>query len=152
MSKTFLFQAIQFSQTVLFQTIQFNISTVSMSKSVLFQVIQFSVSTQISSIWPIDRTLSGATTPSQSWPGSNGNEGVLCIPQSSSITGTSPSDCLVSYTGHSLVGSYPSAEKQSVYSTAPANWARLVYRFLSFNWKSLCSKGFSAYLVNNLHS
>ena len=29
--------------------------------------------------------------------GSNGNEGVLRIPQSSSITGTSLSDCLVSY-------------------------------------------------------
>ena len=33
----------------------------------------------------------------QSGPGSNGNEGVLCIPQSSSITGTSASDCLVSF-------------------------------------------------------
>ena len=37
----------------------------------------------------MDRTLSGATIPSQSGPGSNGNEGVLCIPQSSSITETS---------------------------------------------------------------
>ena len=69
MSKTFLFQAIQFSQTdliktiqfsisivfvytqlnvktVLFQTIQFSISTVSMSKTVLFLTIQFSISTQ----------------------------------------------------------------------------------------------------------
>ena len=44
----------------------------------------------------------------QSGPGSNGNEGVLCIPQSSSIIGTLPSDCLVSYPGHSLGGgSYP---------------------------------------------
>ena len=43
-----------------------------------------------SSIWPIDRTLSGATTPGQSWPGSNGNEGVLRIPQSSNITGALP--------------------------------------------------------------
>ena len=41
--------------------------------------------------------LSGATTPGQSGPGSDGNEGVLRIPQSSSIAGTSPSDCLVSY-------------------------------------------------------
>ena len=62
----FLFQAIQFSQTtlirtiqsdisigfyytqlnvktILFQTIQFSISTVSMSKKVLFQTIQFSI-------------------------------------------------------------------------------------------------------------
>ena len=78
---------------------------------------------QLSSIWPIDRILSGATTPGQSGPGSDGNEGVLRIPQSSSFTGTSPSDCLVSYPGHSLVGSYSSAEVQLVYSTAPADWA-----------------------------
>ena len=33
-------------------------------------------------------------------------------------------NCLVSYPGHSLWGgSYPSAEKQSVYSTAPGDWA-----------------------------
>ena len=44
--------------------------------------------TQFSSIWPIDRTLSGATTPGQSGHGSDGNEGVLRIPQSSCITGT----------------------------------------------------------------
>ena len=50
----------------------------------------------------MDKALSGATTPDQSEPGSNGNEGVLCITQSPSITGTSPSDCLVSYLGHSL--------------------------------------------------
>ena len=31
--------------------------------------------------------------------------------------------CLVSYPGHLLGKSYPSAERQSVYSTAPANWA-----------------------------
>ena len=49
-------------------------------------------------------TLSGATTPGQSGLGSNGNEGVLCVPQSSIITGTSPLDCLVSYPGHSLGG------------------------------------------------
>ena len=67
-----------------------------------YQVIQFSISTQFHSIWPIDRTLSGATTPGQSRPGSDGNEGVLHIPESSSITGTSASDCLVSYPGHSL--------------------------------------------------
>ena len=56
-----------------------------------------------SSIWPIDRTLSGATTPGQSGPGSNGNEEVFCIPQSSRITGASPSDCL----GHSFGGVLP---------------------------------------------
>ena len=40
-------------------------------------------------------------------PRSNGNECVLCIPQNSSITGFSPSDCLMSYLGHSLVGVLP---------------------------------------------
>ena len=50
-----------------------------------------------SPIWPIDSTLSGATTPGQNGSGSNGNEEVLHIPQSSSITGASPSDYLVSY-------------------------------------------------------
>ena len=38
-------------------------------KTVLFQTIQFSISIQFSSIRPIDRTLSGATTPGQSGPG-----------------------------------------------------------------------------------
>ena len=55
-----------------------------------------------SSIWPIDRTLSGATTLGQSGPESNGNEGVLCIPQSSSITGASQLDVLMSDPEHSL--------------------------------------------------
>ena len=34
----------------------------------------------------MDRTLSDATTQGQSGPGSDGNEAVLLIPQSSSIT------------------------------------------------------------------
>ena len=91
-----------------------------MSKTVPFQRIQFSINTQfkckqslivknssnsnysvlhkyaVNSIETIDRALSGATIPDQSGPGSNGNEGVLRILQSSSITGTSPSDCLMS--------------------------------------------------------
>ena len=49
-----------------------------------------------SSIRPIDRTLSGASIPSQSGPGSDSHEGELRIPQSSSITEASTSDCLVS--------------------------------------------------------
>ena len=63
-----------------------------------------------------------------SGPGSNGNEGVLHIPKGSCITGTSLSDCLVSYLGHSLGGSYPSAEVQSVYSRAPADWAKVQFQ------------------------
>ena len=62
-------------------------------------------------------TLSGATIPGQSEPVSDGNKGILCIPPNTSITGTSLSYCLVSYLGHLLgVGSYTSAEMQSVYS------------------------------------
>ena len=48
-----------------------------------------------SSIWPIDRTLAGARIPGQSETGSNGNEDVLRITQSSST-----SDRFASYTGH----------------------------------------------------
>ena len=99
-----------------------------MSKTVPFQTIQFSLSIQISSIKPIDRNLAGATTPGQNRPGNTGNEGVLHIPQSSSITVTSLSDFLASYPGHLLeVGSYPSAEKQLVYSIAPADWGRKIW-------------------------
>ena len=73
-----------------------------MVQTVLFQTIQFSKSSQYSSFLPIDWTLSGDTTLSQSGPGSDGNEEVLRIPQSSSITGNSQPDCLVLYPGRSL--------------------------------------------------
>ena len=94
-----------------------------MTKTVLFQAIQFIISIQSSSIWPKDRTLSGATIPGQSGPGNDGNEGVLHIPQSSNITEIWPLDWLVSYPGHSLagVGSDPFVEKQSVCSTTPVD-------------------------------
>ena len=45
-NKTFLFQTIQFSQTVLIQKIYFSVSIVSMSKTVLFQTIRFCICTQ----------------------------------------------------------------------------------------------------------
>ena len=48
---------------------------------------------QYSSIWPIDRDLLGAPAVGQSGPGNDGNEGALRIPQSSSITEASPSEC-----------------------------------------------------------
>ena len=74
--------------------------------------------------WPTDRTLLCATTRGQIGPGKDCNERVLRIHQSSSITRTSPWDCLVSYPEHSLGEYYLSAEKQSVYSAAPANKAK----------------------------
>ena len=64
------------------------------------------------------------TTPGKSRPESYGNERLLHIPQNSSVTGASPSDCLVSYPGHTVgLRDYPSAEMQLVCSTAPADWA-----------------------------
>ena len=86
------------------------LNTILYIEIVLFQTIQFSVSTQFSSIYPIDRTLSGANTPDQSGPGSDVNEGVLRFPQSFNIIGALASDCLVSYPRHSLGESYPIAE------------------------------------------
>ena len=73
------------------------VQTQSNDPAVWFQTIHFS-----SSIWPIYRTLSGATTQGQSGPYSHGNEGLLCTLQSSRHTGASPSDCLVSYPGYLL--------------------------------------------------
>ena len=135
MSKTDLFQAIQLSISTQFQCQKlfyfnkFSSAWVFSSnvKSVLYQTIQFNMSTHSNSIWPIDRTLSGVTIPGQSGPRSDGNNGVLCILQSSGITEVSPSDCLVSYLGHSLEESCLSVDMQSVYSAASANRARLFW-------------------------
>ena len=65
------------------------------------------------SIWPIDRTQLGATTPGQNGPRSNDNQGVLHIPQKSSITETSPSDCFVSYPGNLLWGCLTPLQRRS---------------------------------------
>ena len=73
-----------------------------MTKTVSIQTIQFSITTPFSSIWSIDRTLWVTTTLGLSGSGSDDNEGVLCIPKSSSIIGTSPLDYLESYPGHSF--------------------------------------------------
>ena len=50
-------------------------------------------------------------------------EEVPHIPQSSSITEFSPSDCLVPYQEHTLRQSYRPAEMQSMYFSAPADRA-----------------------------
>ena len=65
-----------------------------------------------SSIWPIDGTLSGLTTLSQSGPESNSNEEVLQISQSSR-TWASPSDGLVSDPRHSSRGDHTSLPRYS---------------------------------------
>ena len=70
------------SKTVEYQTIQFTdfVYTHLNAKTVLFQIIHFTKSISFSSIQPIDRTLFGASAPSQRKPGNDGNEGVLRIP------------------------------------------------------------------------
>ena len=111
-------------------------------KSVIFQIIKFSISTGFSSIWPTERTLSSATSLGQSGPGSNGNVEILRIPQSSSLNirlfsvrtllGIVLPLCrdavdayyILNWHGHpgpTFGEFYPSAEMQSVYSTASAD-------------------------------
>ncbi len=96
--------------------------------------------TQFSSIETIDRTLSGTTTPVLTEPGSNGHEGVVHIPQSTSVIRTPPSDCLVSLPGHS-------AEVQSVYFSTPADWAihrvkcqTFLFQIIQFSISTQCRR------------
>ena len=134
MSKTVLFQTIQFSIQKQFHFKQFCLAQVcSLNvKTVLFQEIQLSISTQFTSIWHINRTLSGATTSGQSGPGSDGNEGVLCISQSSSIAGTSPWDCFESYPGHLLWGVSP-LFRDAVSVFYSLNWGRFLNCHMTHN-------------------
>ena len=102
LSKTFIFQVIQFSQTVLNQTIQFRISM------------------QFSSIWPIDRNLSEARVDL----GVMAMNGCTTFPKAPILL--EPHNQIFSVISRTFVGrwSYSSAEVQSMYSTAPANWAK----------------------------
>ena len=86
-------------------------------------------------IWPIDRRLSGATTLGPSGPGRDGNDGVLRIPQSSSITGASPSDCLVSYPGHSSGGGLTPLQKNRQCIPQPQQTGH--YNNVGFTWNLL---------------
>ena len=69
---------------------------------------------KFSSIWPVDRTISGATTPGQSGPGNNSIEGVICILQSSSSSKFTQLDCLLSYPGHLLGGGLISSKLNAI--------------------------------------
>ena len=84
-----------------------------------------------SSILSIDRTLSGATTPGQSGPGSDVNEEVLYVHQSSR-TEASPSDISTSYPGHSLVGVFIHYKVSVVVFYSPSQlgfpfWSSYIY-------------------------
>ena len=54
-------------------------------KTVLFKIIHFSVSIQFISLWPIDKTLSGGTTPNQNRPGSDGKKGYFAFLKSPAL-------------------------------------------------------------------
>ena len=112
--------------------------------AVLFLMIQFSKTHFFTrslnvknSIWRIDMTLSGATTPDERGPVSDDSEGVLCIHQSSSITLTLT--IRLSHIKDPRCGeSYPLQQFQPAYSTAQDDWAqeirklRTLYAFIHF--------------------
>ena len=82
--------------------------------------------------------LTGTTTPDLSGPGSNGNEGVLHIPQSSR-TEASPSDAVQYHIQdtHWGRGSYPSAEMQLAYSTVRVDWTehpKIIYSVFNMSF------------------
>ena len=77
----------------------------------------------ISSIWSIDRTLSGATTLGQSGPGSDGNELRALLESHYLIV-------LCHIRDICWVKSYPSAEMQLVYSAVTVEWA--MHNFFSY--------------------
>ena len=109
-----LFHPIYLNTVKWFQILQCNTDN-SIFAHKVFQVLVFktclfnificlhTVKCSNNSIWPIDGTLSGSTTPGQSRHGSNVYEEVLYILKSSWFR-ASPSDCLVSYPGHLLRG------------------------------------------------
>ena len=104
-------------QTVLFQTIQFSMSFI--YTQFKYKTTLFDLQIEPNQVLPLQARV---------------DLGAMAIKgyrQSPSITGASPSDCLVSYPGHSLVGwgSFPSAEMKSVYSIAPADWAIDLFKF-----------------------
>ena len=97
------------------------------------------------SICSIDRTVSDASTLGQSKPGSNGNEGVVRIPQSSRITGALPSNFNVKSLTIVGWGAYPSVGMQSLYSIAPVdragtNEAKIHVKNLTFDMTLYDSK------------
>ena len=99
-----------------------------MSKTVLFQAIEFSKRMQFSSIWPINRTLSGTNTPGQSRPRSDGYErGTLHSPKAPALLKPHQQIVLCHIPDTRVCGEgglTPSAEVQSVYSTTLADWAK----------------------------
>ena len=126
-------------------TIQLNISHLFIQlnvKIVLFQTIQFSISTQFKcqtvlfdpKIRPY-QVLSLQTRVD------------LRAMKKYSAFPKAPLLDLVSYSGHSLEGSYPSAETQIMHSATPANWATWVWGILKCRNLFMSNSLFSFHFV-----
>ena len=100
-----------------------------------------------SSIWPIGRTLSSASTPGQSEYGRNGNEGVLRILQISSSLFN-----VISRTFFFGWWSFSSAEMQSVYSTSLDDWIGLRVWFWAYLSSALSMLFFGVWIIKLLPS
>ena len=74
-------------------------------------------------MWPIEGSLTGTTTLCQSGTGSNGNDGVLYIPQSSRTGAHIQMQFKIIFRTLVARKSYPSTEMESVYSKAPTDWS-----------------------------
>ena len=88
----------------------------------------FEQTKQFSSIWPIDRTLSGAITPGQSEPRSDRNKGYSTYPKAPALQ-EPHHDNLVIYPRHLSVESYSFAEMLSMYSAVLADWVTSTNNF-----------------------
>ena len=111
-AKSYFYMYIKYmicKQILYIHTIKWSNSSIS-NNSIYHKSFVFTVEMTNSSISNRDRTLLGATTLGQSGLGSDDNEEVLHILQSSSITGASPSDYLMSYPGHLLGQGLPFCE------------------------------------------
>ena len=127
------FKKNQFRISTVFVYIQLNVKKQFSFK--LFSLIKYTVWMSNSSIWHIHRNLQGNYSKLE-WR--NGNKRVLFIPQS--ITEVSPSNCLLSYLGHSLGESYTPAEMQSVYPVVPSPLAKGMLRTMKLIEENIKSK------------
>ena len=120
------------------------IYTQSNVKTVLFQAIQFSINTQFSSIWPIRCYHSGQEWTWERWQW-RGTPHSPKLQHYWSLTIR-----LFSVMSRTLVmrGSYPSAEKQSLYSAAAAYWAMILFDIFCVNFILLlfCRKHWRLFL------
>ena len=88
-------------------------------KTVLFQVIQFSISTQFSSIQPIDRVPPGATTPGHGGPRAMAKKGCSVFPKAPALLQPHHQIVQCSFQDTSWRGSYSSACTRGILQLQP---------------------------------